>query len=67
MSFNVVMFDAEDYSTYVARGLPAKEAVETAKRVVDTADGKIIRRVIITDEDDCTNFEWKYGEGITFK
>ena len=25
------------------------------------------QRVIITDGDDCTNFEWQFGKGITFK
>lgn len=26
----------------------------------------LTRRVIITDGGDCINFEWKYGEGMTF-
>lgn len=26
----------------------------------------LIQRVIITDGGDCTNFEWKKGEGVTF-
>ncbi len=26
----------------------------------------VVRRVIITDGGDCTNFEWKYGEGVTY-
>jgi hypothetical protein len=26
----------------------------------------IIRRIIITDEDDFTVFEWRYGEGVTY-
>jgi hypothetical protein len=26
-----------------------------------------IARIIITDDGDCTCFEWKAGEGVTFK
>ena len=60
----MVYFDAEAWSTTVGRDLPAKQAVELAKRVTEIADGKTIHRVIITDADDFTNFEWKYGEGV---
>ncbi len=31
-----------------------------------TAQIGIIRRVIITDGGDYTNFEWKFGEGVTY-
>lgn len=43
-------------------------AMEKASHYINNVAAKagITRRVIITDGGDCTVFEWKYGEGITW-
>lgn len=48
----------------------AEEAVETARSYTLPTRPSVLmgitRRVIITDGGDCTVFEWKRGEGVTF-
>lgn len=46
----------------------AQEAVAKAKRLVDSLPAQTgsIVRVIITDMDDITVFEWVYGKGVVF-
>ena len=65
---SVVQFFADDSSEYVLRFVEAKEAVETAARLTRSIAARtgMVRRVIITDGGDDTNFEWRYGEGITY-
>lgn len=67
--FNVVLFFPDGSHHYERRGLEAKEAVELAKQCTERPAAKIgmIERIIITDSGDCTNFEWTYGQGVTFK
>jgi hypothetical protein len=67
--FSVSQFFADDSYEYVRRNVGAEEAVRVAHRYCNSvaADCGITRRVIITDSGDCTNFEWQYGKGITFK
>jgi hypothetical protein len=67
--FNVVLFFPDGSSHYEQRGLGPKEAVELAKQCTERPAARIgmIDRVIITDCGDCTNFEWCYGKGVTFK
>ena len=52
----------------VRRLVPAQEAVEAAHHYSHSVGAKLgtTRRVIITDILDYTNFEWKFGEGVTF-
>ena len=66
--FSVCQFFPNDTYEYVKRYIGAKEAVETAKRLIDSVGGRIgtTRRVIITDGGDCTVFEWRFGEGVVF-
>lgn len=66
--FNVCQFFKDDTYEYVRRDVPAREAVEAAKHYCTSLGARMgtTRRVIITDEDDNTNFEWKFGEGITY-
>jgi hypothetical protein len=65
---NVAVFYANDTWEYVREGVSAKEAVEAAKIHTTTVGAQIgmVVRVIITDDDDFTNFEWKFGEGVTY-
>lgn len=66
--FNVVQFFDDGTSEYVRRHVDAKEAVETAKLYTESVGARIgtTVRVIITDDGDMTNFEWKRGEGVTY-
>jgi hypothetical protein len=67
--FSVYQFFPDDSYEAVKQFVGAKEAVETAKRLTETVGGKIgtTKRVIITDGGDCICFEWKFGQGVTFK
>ena len=66
--FSVVEFYVNGTHRYVERWLPAKEAVELAKRCTDAAElaGSLVTRVIITDGGDFTVFQWEQGRGVTF-
>lgn len=66
--FSVVQFFEDGSYEYVRRYVGAEEAVKTAQRYTDNVAVKlgITKRVIITDGGDCTVFEWKLGEGVTF-
>jgi hypothetical protein len=66
--FSVCQFFEDGSYEYVRRNVGPQEAVETAKRYSESVGAQIgtTRRVIITDADDFTNFEWKYGEGVTY-
>ncbi len=72
------MEQANEFSTYefyeggsytaLCKYVSAKQSVDEAQKVIvgpDAKSGKV-KRVIITDGGDCTNFEWEYGKGITF-
>ena len=69
MTFNVCQFFEDGSYEYVRRGVSAEDAVSAAKHYCNSVLARmgIVKRVIITDSDDCTNFEWKFGEGVTFK
>jgi len=66
--FNVVQFFEDGTSEYVRKNVPALEAVQAVKHYTDNVATRmgIVTRVIITDEMDCTCFEWTYGKGITY-
>jgi hypothetical protein len=62
--FSVWVFYPDDTHSPVERFTDAETAVRmahTVTRVVGTAV-----RVIITDGGDCTVFEWRKGEGVTW-
>lgn len=67
-TFSVVQFFADGTAEYVRRRVGAEEAVKAAHHYCHSVGARtgITRRVIITDSDDMTNFEWKYGEGVTY-
>jgi hypothetical protein len=67
--FSVCQFFADGSHEYVRRNVDAKEAVETAHHYCTSVGAQIgtTQRVIITDGGDCTNFEWQFGKGVTFK
>ena len=67
--FAVVIFDPEGFWNYAAKDLPAKIAVDQAKKWVDMAAehyGTKIDRVLITDAEDFTVFLWQRGKGVVF-
>lgn len=66
--FSVAIFYPDGTNEYVKRFVDAREAVETAKSWTERPAALIgvIRKVIITDGGDFTNFQWEYGKGITF-
>jgi hypothetical protein len=66
--YSVCQFFPDGTYEYVRRYVTAEEATKAAKHYC-TCVGAVMGttvRVIITDGGDFTNFEWKYGEGITF-
>jgi len=67
--FSVVQFFEDDSFEFVRRGVCAEEAVKAAHHYCNSVGAKLgfTRRVIITDIDDCVNFEWRFGKGVTFK
>lgn len=66
--FNVVQFFPDETYEYVRRGVTAEEAVEAARHYCSSVGARLgtTRRVIITDDGDYCNFEWRFGEGITY-
>lgn len=66
--FSVCQFFADGTYEYVRRYVSAEAAVLAAKHYTSSVGAKLgtTKRVIITDGGDCTNFEWKFGEGITY-
>lgn len=66
--FNVVQFFEDGSYEYVRRFVGPEEAVKTAHVYCNNPAARIgiTRRVIITDGGDCTNFEWRYGEGVVY-
>jgi hypothetical protein len=66
--FSVVIFYPDDTYEYVARWLSAADAVPLAKQWTERPGALLgaIARVIIVDGGDFTNFEWKFGEGVTY-
>lgn len=66
--FSVVQFFQDDTWEYVLQDVEAATAVDRAKTctVQPAALIGVVRRVIITDSGDFTNFEWKFGEGVVY-
>lgn len=66
--FSVVQFFDDGTYEYVRRYVDGKEAVEAAHHYTHNVAARkgFVTRVIITDGGDYTNFEWKFGEGITY-
>lgn len=66
--YDVVQFFQDDSYEYVRCSVSAEEAVKAAYHYSHSIGAKLgtTRRVIITDDGDCTTFEWRYGEGVVF-
>jgi hypothetical protein len=66
--FNVYQFFEDGTYEQVRTNVDGEEAVKAAHHYCNSVAAKcgVTRRVIITDSGDCTNFEWKYGEGVVF-
>lgn len=66
--FSVCQFFQHGSYEYVRRRVGAEEAVKTAKHYTTSIGARLgtTKRVIITDGSDCTNFEWRFGEGVVY-
>jgi hypothetical protein len=66
--FSVCQFFPDETYEYVRRNVSPEEAMEAFKHYITCVGAKLgtTRRVIITDGWDCTNAEWKFGEGMTY-
>lgn len=66
--FSVCQFFQDETYEYVRRFVSAEEAVTAAKHYCTSVGARLgtTVRVIITDGGDCTNFEWKFGEGVVY-
>jgi hypothetical protein len=66
--FSVCQFFADGTYEYVCRWQTAEQAFDTFQRMTQTLGARLgtTVRVIITDGGDCTNAEWKFGEGLTY-
>lgn len=66
--FSVCVFFPGGYYIHECRYVPAREAVETFKRMTQNVAARagLTTRVIVTDGGDCINMEWRFGEGYTY-
>lgn len=66
--FSVAQFFDDDHYEYVRRFVSDEEAVKAFAHYTSSVAARMgmVKRVIITDGGDCTNYEWQYGKGITF-
>jgi hypothetical protein len=66
--FSVCLFFLNGEYEYVRRWVSPEEAVYAFQVYTQNPASRVgvIRRVIVTDGGDCTNREWKYGEGVVF-
>lgn len=66
--FSVCQFFEDGSYEFVKKGVGVEEAVNTFKGYATSVGAKIgtTVRVVIVDDGDCTNMEWKFGLGITF-
>jgi hypothetical protein len=67
-TFSVYQFFEDETWERVAAGIRAEAAVKRAKALTETVGARIgtTARVVVTDQDDTTCFEWRYGKGVTF-
>ena len=66
--YSVYQFFEDGSKEQVRTFVPAKEAAEAFHHYTNNIAARvgITKRVIVTDQLDCTNMEWIYGKGITF-
>lgn len=66
--FSVYQFFSNETYEEVARFVDAETAMRAVVGLVRSIGGKLgtTARVIITDGDDFTTFEWVHGKGVVF-
>ena len=66
--YSVWQFFPDDFHECVARSVGAEEAVRIAHSCTTrpAAQMGIIRKVIVTDDGDCTCFMWEHDKGVVF-
>jgi hypothetical protein len=66
--YSVWAFFPDESSMADLDHVDAETAVLAAKRLTESIGGRVgtTRRVIITDGEDNTCFEWQFGKGVTF-
>jgi hypothetical protein len=66
--FSVYQFFPDGSCERVREFVGPGEAVETAFRYSRSIGAQLgtTQRIIITDAGDCTVFEWRFGEGVTY-
>ena len=66
--FSVYQFFDDDTQERVRTNVSVEEAVKAFSHYTNSVAARagMTKRVIITDQLDCTNMEWIYGEGVTF-
>ena len=67
--FSVYWWDASDGQHEELRFVDGETAVNRASSLANgpAAQLGMVKRIIITDGGDFINFEWKHGQGVTFK
>jgi len=66
--FSVCQFFQNGKYEYVRRYVSAEEALGAFRHYTSSVAARVgmVVRVIITDGGDCTNAEWKFGEGLVY-
>jgi hypothetical protein len=66
--FSVCQFFEDGSYEYVCRHVPIEQAVQKAKFYTTNVAATIgiTKKVIITDDGDCINWEWQHGKGVVF-
>lgn len=66
--FSVTQFFKDDSYETVREWVTAEEAMKAFAHYTNSVGAKLgfTKRVIVTDDCDCINAEWKHGEGYTY-
>lgn len=66
--FSVYQFFADGTYEKVVSFVGPEKAMQTVTALANSIGAKLgtTKRIIMTDGGDCINWEWKFGEGITF-
>jgi hypothetical protein len=66
--YSVCQFFEDGSYEYVRRWVSAEEAMKAVQHYINSVGARmgLVKRVIVTDGGDMTNFEWEYGKGIVF-
>lgn len=66
--FNVFQYFENDTQEQVRSNVTAEEAVKAFNHYTCSVGARcgMTKRVIVTDQFDCVNMEWIFGQGVTF-